>query len=1323
MTANATNNTKNKGFLAVAALGYFVLGMIGTSFAIAPGYASPVFPAAGFAVACLLWSDRKAWPAILVGSFALNLAISLMHQDTGGPATLIAAGIAVGSTFQALAAAWLVERGVGDGWRSLENVSDVVRTLALAGPVACLVSATAGVSILYAAGAIQGAEYVYSWWNWWSGDALGVMVILPLTLTFLFRKSRPWRGRLSTQVIPMAVTLVLVGAAFVAAAHWERSQQKLIIEKYGDSIANLLEQRFAAHQEAIAALTRLIEVTPGMTSDQFRHFARITLRDNPDIFALSINPYVLREYRKSFEQRMATLTGTPDFEIRERDVEKGLVRAADRSEYVSVGYIAPLKGNRPAIGFDINSEPIRRDAIQRAKASGKPAVTAPINLVQENRNRVGVLVLNPAYVPVSDADVAVGKVDLMGFAVGVIKVDEMVEIATQSARVPGLVYSVSDAQAQSAKADQATFYQSETAPAAPDAEYAWQRQLSVADRTWTLRVYPTTGFLRQSHYWMSPAVAIVGLLLSTLLQVLLLVITGNAAVIRRKVDERTTELKRSQLDLVHAQAVSRVGSWRCHVVDNSIECSPETRRLFGVDHSRQVNYPFVRAMVHPDDAEAFDAAWQEMLRGQTSDFMHRIVVDGEVRWLRQRAEMTYDADGRPQTAVGTTQDITAEKVAEIALNNHRILLRSVIDESPDLIMLKDWDGRFLLVNRVLAARYGTTPKDMVGMRAGDFNPDDDRIAFDLREIQATMRSGETVVVDETSTNAVTGEVRYFQSVRKPLRGPSGDPRILIICHDITDLRRAHEAIRENERRYSYAMAAAGDGMWDWDIKRNVVIHNERWCEILGLDTSRVRCTLEEFSERLHEDDAAEVTEAIGKALRGEADYRHEHRMRRANGEVIWVLDRGTVVERDAEGNPLRMVGSVADISIQKHYEDELIEAKIAAESANIAKSRFLATMSHEIRTPMNGILGMAQMMELPDLSESERYDYARVIISSGRSLLALLNDILDLSKVEAGKLTLESVVFEADQIVSETGRLYSEAARTKGVSIDHVWNGLPHPRYLGDPHRIRQILGNLIGNAVKFTSAGSVHVSGCEISRDERTALLEFSVRDTGIGIAREVQGRLFQPFSQGDRSTTRQFGGSGLGLSIVRSLAKLMGGTADVESEEGQGSRFWFRIRVELADGDADFHPAETLMMTEGTRSVAALTTGARILVVDDSLLNRKVMEVFLNRLGISTMYAEDGTFAVEAVTRGTPIDLIIMDLQMPTMDGDVAAREIRKWETENGRPRHPIIAITADAFEETHRRCLDAGMDDFLPKPVSIEALETLLWRWLPQLQVKGQ
>lgn len=263
------------------------------------------------------------------------------------------------------------------------------------------------------------------------------------------------------------------------------------------------------------------------------------------------------------------------------------------------------------------------------------------------------------------------------------------------------------------------------------------------------------------------------------------------------------------------------------------------------------------------------------------------------------------------------------------------LLRTVIDESPDIISVKDWHGRFLLGNRALARLYGTTPDDLIGKDDGAFNPDAEQVAFSLDNVQAVMRSGVTQVVLEESTDVETGETHYFQSIKKPLLGPGGEPWILVIAHEVTDLKRAHRVIEERERSYDYAMAAAGEGIWDWDLERNVVTHNMRWCQMLGLDASRLQHPIETFTEHLHEDDRDEVAEALEAAVAGGGHYLHEHRMRRQDGSILWVHDRGRVVERDSQGRPTRMSGAMSDVTDRVRYEQELLAVREALVKANI----------------------------------------------------------------------------------------------------------------------------------------------------------------------------------------------------------------------------------------------------------------------------------------------------------------------------------------------------------------------------------------------------
>ncbi len=656
-----------------------------------------------------------------------------------------------------------------------------------------------------------------------------------------------------------------------------------------------------------------------------------------------------------------------------------------------------------------------------------------------------------------------------------------------------------------------------------------------------------------------------------------------------------------------------------------------------------------------------------------------------------------------------------EKPQASASDYKLALLQAVFDEIPDVIVLKDHKGDFLLCNQTVARLYNTTPEAMVGKHDDDFGlpkPLADAFRANVLDI---MARGETEVVFEDSRDALTGDMRHFKSIKKPFKDASGQNQILVIAHDITDVVRAQQKIAQSEQRLREVMSATQEGIWDWHVQTGVVIHNERWYGLLGFSEGELADNVEAFTAQLHPDDKPAIWDKLQRLLNGtDEDYSSEHRMLRKDGSVVWVLDRGRVAERDAQGRPLRVVGAYADITARKQDQAALEEALDLAQSATRAKSDFLTTMSHELRTPMNGVLGMAQLLQLPQVSDSDRRDYARTIVSSGHSLLALLNDILDLAKIEAGRLELVPSAFNLPELLRDTATLFETLAHNKGLSLHVSSADLPHKTYWGDPTRLRQMIANYLGNAIKFSHQGQVSLEVAHCSQDGDKCVLEFSVIDRGIGIEPDKHAMLFNPFTQADSSTTRQFGGSGLGLSIVARLAEVMGGSVGLDSAVGVGSRFWFRVGLQALPEAVE--PVTLAGLSAHAQQESGSLLSGHVLVAEDNAVNRIVIGALLAQLGLQADFVENGRDAVDMVKRKGGHELVLMDIQMPVMDGLTATRCIRAWEAQTGALPCPIVALTASAFEDDKQRCADAGMDDFLAKPVDLAQLARTLARWLP-------
>jgi|GEM_PF-2887035 len=454
--------------------------------------------------------------------------------------------------------------------------------------------------------------------------------------------------------------------------------------------------------------------------------------------------------------------------------------------------------------------------------------------------------------------------------------------------------------------------------------------------------------------------------------------------------------------------------------------------------------------------------------------------------------------------------------------------------------------------------------------------------------------------------------------------PDGKPLWMTGTHqDITRRKQASQELADSLARYQHLSESSPAGVWQVDAEGRLAYVSPRWIEISGFNRSKIGT---HWTDVVHPDDLNQVEETWRWVRQQGQMLQTEFRFAKPDGQTVWVLCLANPETR-VDGEITGWIGTVTDITSLKNTAEKLRQASQQAESANIAKSRFLATMSHEIRTPMNGILGMAQLLLDDGLQTGQRNDYVRTILNSGQSLLALLNDILDLSKVEAGKMALEEGIADPGQILDECHRLFNESAQSKGLTLTLDKQNLPHDSFTGDPYRLNQMLRNLINNAIKFTDHGEVQVGCQEISRDDDGVLLEFSVTDTGIGISQEKQQQIFTPFTQADDSTTRVFGGTGLGLSIVASLAELMQGSVGVESEEGVGSRFWFRVRLSSRTTcSAQAKRPDTLehfSMLHG-----------HILIAEDVQVNYEIASAMLQRFGLHTSYAGNGQDALQQYT-----------------------------------------------------------------------------------------
>ncbi len=718
--------------------------------------------------------------------------------------------------------------------------------------------------------------------------------------------------------------------------------------------------------------------------------------------------------------------------------------------------------------------------------------------------------------------------------------------------------------------------------------------------------------------------------------------------------------------------------------------------------------------IFPEDNLAIRKATEEALASGKDTLcchLRRRDVHGNIIHQQLHQRFFRDETGRPLRALGATRDITAEVAAAEELRQQAELLQDTqrrLDRASLSIQEGHWELDFVTRKHWASKSYyallghteDTLSLDTVDKARALIHPEDEPAAE-----AATLGhlAGEPAYKVQVRLQTRDNGYRWFLLRGCAERDAAGTTlRLSGSIHDIQNLRVAEDALREAQERFTRAVHGTQDGLWEVDLERARMWLSPRMHELLGFAAGELSDSQEVLRNLVHPDDVAATDAAVRASAEEGKLIDFEARMRTKWGEYRWYRMRGTPPTGQA-GQGLRSSGSMQDVTDARAARDELVRTSEAAQAANRAKSEFLANVSHEIRTPMNGIIGMARLLLDTSLDHTQR-DYAETIRSSADSLLTVINDILDFSKIEAGKLDIETLEMNLPANIEDIGAIMAFQAAAKNLElIVNVHPDVPH-HVMGDPQRIRQCIINLIGNAIKFTRAGEIV---CEVGVDslrEGALNLRFSVSDTGIGIAADTLKTLFQPFVQADSSTTRHFGGTGLGLSIVRRLVEMMGGRTGVESEVGKGSTFWFVLPMTHAKAPA------------GEAKPLRQPAGRRVLIVDDNETNRRVLLMQLSHAGYDVTLACGGREALTtlrlAAAAAKPFDLVLVDYQMPDMDGAMLGQQIN---SEPNLSRARVVLLTSMDRHGDLGRFAAMGFAGYLSKPVRSRELLACLERVL--------
>ena len=685
-----------------------------------------------------------------------------------------------------------------------------------------------------------------------------------------------------------------------------------------------------------------------------------------------------------------------------------------------------------------------------------------------------------------------------------------------------------------------------------------------------------------------------------------------------------------------------------------------------------------------------------------------------------------------------------------ALERSEADLRRIIDSSIDSMISMDAQGRVVSWNPQAERTFGWKHEEIIGRRLAEHIIPSRLRQLHEEALERYVKTGAGPILGKRIEVTALDKSGQEFPVELTVHPAVADGRVGFhaFVRDLRERVEAERARQESELRFDLALQGSNDGFWDWkQVRGDEQWWSPRFFELLGFQPGEIESSWSMLQQLAHEQERASFVASMQDHLAGLTLLDQDLRLRCKSGQYRWFRFRGQAVT-DEQGQPSRMAGSLSDVDEQRRtqqmlrtHAQQLQEAKSAvertaldlvrsmqeleqsrqrAESATRSKSEFLANMSHEIRTPMTAIMGFAELLLDASTPPADRRTHVLTIRRNGEHLLTLINDILDLSKVEAGRIELERIEFAPADVLEDVRALMKAKLQEKNLALGIEFETRIPRTMRSDPVRLRQILVNLLGNAIKFTELGGIRViAGYLPAREDCEPRFYVRVTDSGIGMTQTQIGRLFQPFVQADSSTTRRFGGTGLGLTIARRLAQMMGGDILVDSHPGRGSTFTVEIALredhapELYDPRAERRAELAPGKTDGKDANATDLRGMRILLAEDGRDNQRLISLVLERVGADVVLAENGRIAcdkaLEAQRAGQTFDVILMDMQMPELDGWSATGLLRSVHYDGA-----IVALTANAMDGDHDRCLAAGCDDFASKPIEKSKLLATIERW---------